>query len=280
MTEREELKLLRAKPSLGAAFLVAGAQPLDIPDALIEFDRPVDVVPLRKVLEHAMASSMDPVAADAWLAPRVHAALRLSRREAADQRVWWYLATIVAPEYVRWRFPGGEEGTPPNRFLGKESKNAISRLWWGAEFCRNGSDYGPAAAAMTMQDIPNSFLMDCFHNRPMAVAAVGVLASLNGKASATSDEVTDVLQAANLMLTTTVLDAIAPDPGPTEVAWEKWIEDTSPDWTLMIEEMPQGPEEDSVDHTAFAGAEAFVRRVAATVGLPKSKAPEGDGAAT
>lgn len=34
--------------------------------------------------------------ADAWLAPRLHATLRLTRQEAADRRLWNHLALAVA----------------------------------------------------------------------------------------------------------------------------------------------------------------------------------------
>src|SRR5947208_2330355 len=41
---------------------------------------------------------------DRWLAPRVHATLRLTRREAGDPGVWNCLAVTVLEEYVRWRW--------------------------------------------------------------------------------------------------------------------------------------------------------------------------------
>lgn len=266
------LRLLRDKPRLSAEYLAGESSAVDIDPHVIDYHRTLDTEPLLKVVEHAMASFAGrPVDSDAWLAPRVHAALRLSRAEAGDKRLWWYLALALVPDYVRWRFPprGEDKGTPPNRFFGGESKQAISRLWWAAEFFRIGADYTPVTAALAMQDVPNSMLMDYFHNRPMAIAAIRVLEGLNDGKPATSDEVTDVLQAANLMVTTTVLDAVAPDTGPHAAAVAKWVDDMSPDWTLMIDDMPTGPEEDGPEPVLIDAAEAFVRRVAGSIGLPK-----------
>lgn len=64
-----------------------------------------ELAPVRDLIDDAMYKFREdrPTGADAWLAPRLHAALRLSRREAADRRIWNYLALGVAPDYVVWR---------------------------------------------------------------------------------------------------------------------------------------------------------------------------------
>src|SRR6202035_2382304 len=64
-----------------------------VPD--LELGRSVDLEPLRAVIAEAMSRfEFAPVKSDAWLGPRVHATLRLTRREAADKRVWAYLCVV------------------------------------------------------------------------------------------------------------------------------------------------------------------------------------------
>lgn len=61
--------------------------------------------PIRDLVDDALFEFRDetPSRADAWLAPRLHATLRLTRAEAADRALWNYLAFAVAPDYVVWR---------------------------------------------------------------------------------------------------------------------------------------------------------------------------------
>jgi hypothetical protein len=77
---------------------------------------------------------------DAWLAPRLHAALRVPRRVANDDGMWSWLA-FQCPRFVEARFMKGKEKLHPWRYRGMWSRNALARLWWGAEMTRNGSDY-------------------------------------------------------------------------------------------------------------------------------------------
>lgn len=82
-----------------------------------------ELAPVRDLIDDAMYKFRDdrPTNADAWLAPRLHAALRLTRREAADRRIWNYLALGVAPDYVVWRHlaaksEGAHRRSPPHGF--------------------------------------------------------------------------------------------------------------------------------------------------------------------
>jgi hypothetical protein len=77
---------------------------------------------------------------DSWLAPRLHAALRLPRRTASDDGMWTWLA-LQCSEFVQARFRKGKERLHPWRYRGVWSRNALARLWWGAEMTRNGPDY-------------------------------------------------------------------------------------------------------------------------------------------
>src|ERR1700730_6026962 len=170
-----ELKLLElgARNRVTPDFLT-GVVELDLTDYILKFDRSTDMEPVTKVIDAVMKKDEfkeNRQASDAWLAPRVHAALRLTRREAADRRLWTYLAVVSFPRYVRWRFPGdGDNGTAVKRFFGRQRDHAIARLWWGAELTRNGGDYSPTTAAFKNQDVPNTwFALKAFEHRTAAV---------------------------------------------------------------------------------------------------------------
>lgn len=83
-------------------------------------------------------------AIDAVFAPHLHAALQLSRREAAEPGLWRYLAVIHAPQFVRHRWEYLSWATASTRFwsLGtRHTSNAFARLWWIAELTRDGESY-------------------------------------------------------------------------------------------------------------------------------------------
>ncbi len=117
----------------------------------LQLGRKIDLSSMRAVFCEAMKRfEFDPWKSDPWLGPRVHATLRLTRREAADKRIWEYLTVIAFPDYVRWRWAQEDHDrlVTKDRFLGEDSKNAIARLWWAAELTRNGSDYSRTEQAL------------------------------------------------------------------------------------------------------------------------------------
>src|SRR2546430_2753608 len=97
------LKLLArgARGEIMPAFL-EGTAGVDVGRYVSVFHRDVDLAPLERVVEEATTRFADHAAeaSDAWLAARVHATLRLSRREAADASLWAYLAVVAFPDYV------------------------------------------------------------------------------------------------------------------------------------------------------------------------------------
>ena len=78
---------------------------------------------------------------DAWLAHRLHFAIRVPRRIAADRWFWAWLALNVGRDFVRRRFKNEKGEVLEWRYTGVLTRNALSRLWWGAEMVRNGPDY-------------------------------------------------------------------------------------------------------------------------------------------
>lgn len=81
-----------------------------------------------------------PQTSDAEAAIAVREALTLTRREAAEDKLWHFASVIHALDYVRWRW-GKEDGSlPRERLLGPWRRNAIGRLWWLAELTRDVAD--------------------------------------------------------------------------------------------------------------------------------------------
>jgi Family of unknown function (DUF6339) len=65
----------------------------------------------------------------------LHQVMNISPSEASRPGVWEFLACVVLPDLVRWRFPGpGGDTTSPERFLGagRGVRNTFGRVWWRA----------------------------------------------------------------------------------------------------------------------------------------------------
>jgi len=234
----------QARHLISEDFMTGAASP-DWNKYIKEFDRPVDLEPLRRIVAAARELyDDDPAGSDAWLAPRVHATLRLTRREASDSKVWNFLTVVGMPDYVRWRWVGDKGRL--SRFVGPEYKQALSRLWWGAELTRNGADYSQTNTLFANQDFQNSWArLNLFHHRVASVAAATLLSTFNNGQMATSDQIRQLVKGLNMILTTTMLDAVAPSPAPDVDAIEDWINDV-PDETAYLAELPVGPAESSV----------------------------------
>ena len=80
--------------------------------------------------------------ADAAMAIPLHQALRLTRREAADARLWGWLGIAMYPEYVAHRWaPSSRSGLRSSeRFGGDRVRQTFARLWWAAELTVGGDD--------------------------------------------------------------------------------------------------------------------------------------------
>lgn len=245
-----------------------------------------ELAPVRDLIDDAMYKFREdrPTGADAWLAPRLHAALRLSRREAADRRIWNYLALGVAPDYVVWRhLPAKSEGEQPKiavrRFRGPAYTQAFARLWWAAELFRDGPDYRPVVSMCANQDMLNTALrVDVMDHRPTAQATVRLLERGTVR---TGREVNALVAAINASAATLMYEAVAPDAERDGRPLREWIEAAESAPAVPRRDLPVGPFEERtpersvdvlVDHFAEIFAEAPVR------GRPD--ADERDGAET
>lgn len=228
-----------------------GVDMAKVVEPLSEDDPRWKVEPLRGLIEDApYKGTENRTAADAWLAPRLHAALRISRREAADPAIWNHLALGVAPDYVAWRHMGAptakspEPRISPARFKGVADRQCFSRLWWAAELFRNGPDYSPVEAACSNQDLIHTVLrVSLIDHRPTAQALVRVLQK--GIAT-TGREINGLMAAVNTAGATLVYDAMVEDAPRDPDDLRRWIAEAENAPAVDRRNLPSGPDEDPV----------------------------------
>ncbi|MGW2216992.1 DUF6339 family protein [Nonomuraea sp. NPDC001684] len=211
--------------------------------------------PVRRLADEAMKrfASAARTSADAWLAPMLHATLRLTRRQAADSGLWNHLALRIAPDYVFWRHPGRPSPRQPvpmvnrERFVGAFHSQAFARLWWAAELFRNGADYRPVVIACGNQDMLNTALrMEVILHRPTAQAMLHMLST---DIIRTGREVNALAQAVNAAGSTLMYEALAPAPVPDADAYLDWIAELS-DVLVPYDSLPDGPNDGRVPASA------------------------------
>ncbi|MEU5463957.1 DUF6339 family protein [Streptomyces althioticus] len=215
-------------------------------EPLPEDDARWSVEPIRSLVEDAMFEFRDErTKADAWLAPRLHATLRLTRREAAEKRLWNHLALAVAPDYVVWRHLSKASGrVAGERFSGSGDRQCFSRLWWAAELFRDGPDYKPVEVACSNQDLIHSVLKkDLIDHRPTAQALVRLLRA--GKVT-TGREIDGLSVAVNAAGATLIYDILAPDEPRDPMPLRAWIEEAQAAAPVSRHVLPEGPDEDPV----------------------------------
>lgn len=225
-------------------------------EPLPEDDPRWEVEPLRELVEDALHGFQENrTQADAWLAPRLHATLRLTRREASDRRLWTHLALAVAPDYVAWRhLPPGKSAINPERFKGALDRQCFSRLWWAAEMFRNGSDYSPVEAACANQELIHSALRrDLIDHRPTAQALVRVL----GRGIATGREIEGLMTAINAAGATLVYDVLAPDEPRDPEGLRRWIAEAETAPSVPRHSLPDGPDDEPVPEQSVVALTDF-----------------------
>lgn len=207
--------------------------------------------PIRTLVDEAMYRFEDRrEQADAWLAPRLHATLRMTRAEAADGRLWNYTAMLVAPDYVVWRHKGKAKGlATANRFSGFHFVQTFSRLWWAAELFRDGTDYRPVEIACAYQDVLNSVLrLDIIDHRPTAAAILRIVERLiNEKAANVGDQVNALSKAVNTAGSTLIFDVLAPETPADDDALRDWIADSTHMPEVPWDRLPDGPDDGAID---------------------------------
>ncbi|MFD3520568.1 DUF6339 family protein [Streptomyces sp. NPDC058653] len=210
-----------------------------------------DAEPIRELLAEAQRRFADgpSTASDAWLAPRLHYILRLTRSEASESGLWNFLALCVAPEFVYWRWGAGSGGPGVRqtaRFSGRWDLQCFSRLWWAAELFRDGDNYGPVVVACGNQDVLNTVLrQEMIQHRP---AAQGLLRLQKGDVVRTGRDMNAAASAANAAAATLVYEAMAPDELQDSEALRDWILAAGDAAPVQYETLPRGPVDGSVPH--------------------------------
>ncbi|MFD5051148.1 DUF6339 family protein [Streptomyces tendae] len=222
----------------------SGVDLAKVVEPLPEDDARWSVESIRSLVDDVMfAFEKERTRADAWLAPRLHATLRLTRQEAADSRLWNHLALAVAPDYVVWRhLSDSSRRVAAARFQGPADRQCFSRLWWAAELFRDGPDYGPVEVACGNQDLIHTVIRnDLIDHRPTAQALVGLLKS--GKVT-TGREINGLSVAINAAGATLIYDVLAPDEPRDPARLRDWIEEAQTAPPVSRHVLPAGPDED------------------------------------
>lgn len=249
-------KALVTEPTTG--FLDGTGSP-DFSSFITSFDRPVSLDPTTAVLEYAMQRKWKTQSeVDAWLAPRLYACLRLTPREAADRRIWHFLAVVAYPDFVRWRWSNAKIA---HRFLGTDNDQTFSRLWLASDLLRNGSDYSAVTEAMRKQDIISTLMaLKLFHNRAVAIALSRYVIS-NGL---TSDEIQILSKRLRAAAMTRLVDELAPiDSLLDNDAFYKWIGDAPRADDLIRDDLPvDAPGEAGIPSSLIDAITALLLEVA------------------
>jgi len=117
---------------------------------------------------------------DGWLAPRLHRALPLSRRDASAPGLWRFLAVVHRPGLIRHRWEHRSLRIMKARFWSigtRADHNTFCRLWWIAELTRDGADYDLTRRVLSRQRLARSlFTRELSWHRPLVAACADALA--------------------------------------------------------------------------------------------------------
>ncbi len=273
------LKALRSsvRPLLDEHFRSGDAPSIEVGPHEYDVSWECPLEPLNYVIDEAMRKFQSaPDKSDTWLAPRVHATLRLTRRQAAEKTIWYWLNIVARPDYVRWRFGSEDEGAGAqvvalDRFMGEDSKNAIGRLWWAAEMTRNGSDYSETEQILKTSRFFTSWQpLDAMHNRSAAIAVCRFSREFNEGKGLTDSQSARLAKAFNFRLSTLLLDALAPESALDGTAIEEWCQEKF-DETKYLDDLPVGPDEMQVPEESIEAVLTVLDRLATEIDLAEFK---------
>ena len=273
--------LSSVRPFLDDNFRSGRTTRLDAAELVVDVERKIDVKPVYAILDEGMRQFQNnPDQSDSWLAPRVHASLRLTRREAADKRIWYFLNILARPDFVRWRFgtadPESPIIAPQDRFMGEDSKNAIGRLWWVAELTRNGPDYRDTESVLRTSRFYTSWQpLDAMHHRPAAIAVCRFDREFNDNKGLTDSQSARLAKAFNLRLSTLGLDALSANPATDPAAIDDWCDEQVDETRYMGDELPQGPDEDPVPESSVKAVMDVLTSLADEIDLSEFKRTKG-----
>ena len=134
--------------------------------------RSIELEPLDEALDCALdGAALHDASLDAKLAPAIHRALPLTRREAADPALFRFLTVIHRPDVVRFRWEYRSWATMRARFWAmgtRPDSNLFGRLWWMAELSRREDDYDVTRRVLSRQHLANNlFTRDMANHAPL-----------------------------------------------------------------------------------------------------------------
>jgi hypothetical protein len=185
-------------------------QASDCAEFLIELERGLDLDPFDQAIDRALQAlpRYDP-SLDATLAPALHRALPLSRREAADPALWRYLTVVHRPDFVRHRWENRSWSSMRSRFWSpgtRPDSNVFARLWWIAELTREQQDYALTEAVLARQHLATTLFVRTLGSYRPAVAAC-----MQELESSPSQQVEATIKLLNKALGTLVLESLSVD---------------------------------------------------------------------
>lgn len=158
-------------------------------------------------------------AIDGSMVEPLHRALPLSRRLAADSRIWAWLGVVRYPDFVAYRWRPHKEVRNQARFFGDRVRQCFSRLWWAAEVSRDGDNYELTHRLLALpgfQDIYEAVFGRTFGNyRPALEAFVEVVGNRP------EDFIRDFAKELGYVLTTTTLECMDKESAKDFMEWLK-----------------------------------------------------------
>ena len=261
-----------------------GLAPLeDIEERVLRAGQPINIELLHDLMDLVMENADLGVwtareESDRWLAPRLHAALRLTRSEAADKGIWHWLA-LQYSDYVSYRWKG-LDGVARDRWFGPIHKQALARLWWGAELFRDGPDYRPVEFFFKRQDLPNSYLHRTFARcRPLVLGMLDQLRTVGETDVPKATQINDLARVVNLTTAGVPPEAETGFVRDDASAYLTWV--ATPSWPADDwADLPRGPETGARDAATERSGLAIAERgwqiaagVAEAVGARSARKP-------
>lgn len=224
----------------------------------------VDVDLIEGIVAHALDLGLSGTELDAWLSPRIHNSLRVPRFLAADHGFWAWLAIDHFHAYVRARWaPGGADEVSAWRYTGDLLRNAVSRLWWGAEMVRNGPSYdyvGPLFKRVRTAQWALELKYSWY--RPAPIAFVRVAEAVHTGKELTDDEMRTLSKRINAYLSLTALEAVGVDDQHNQAYDEEWRRHTPSLAEVVDGSNLVGPTDGAVPDEAIDSLEAWFRKLA------------------
>lgn len=256
--------LYRLKPSALAAMttFLAGGQTPDLKPYLEPLDEEFDAEAVKALFAAAVAlENAKETDTDAWLAPRFHFLFRVSRRAAADRGMWAWLALAICREYVKWRFP---EATAW-RYYGDLLRNAVSRLWWGAEMVRNGPSYECVPIVFSrVRTAQFALELGYSRYRPAAIAFTRVAEGVGSGEKLNDPMMKDLSKSINAYLSLTALEARGLSEDDTSIVDDNWRKHHPSLTEVQKAEIAslRGPNDGMVSEGAIRSLEEWFREIA------------------